>query len=60
LKRLNYGMLTADEHSRILSLLKEAAGIRPEKTFVFCIIDTYGADISWSRPSTFRPFLSRN
>lgn len=57
LKRLNYGMLTAGEHSRILSLLKEAAASDPEKNFVFCIIDTYGADISMESARHFQAFF---
>ncbi|MEE9610270.1 MAG: hypothetical protein V3W19_03420, partial [Desulfatiglandales bacterium] len=40
LKRLNYGMLTADDHSRILTILNRAKKSDPEKTFIFCLIDT--------------------
>ena len=46
LKKLNYGMLTSDGHSQILHLLKQAGASEQEKTVVFCLVDTYGADIS--------------
>ncbi len=57
LKRLNYGMLTSDDHSRILSILKKARESDPEKTFIFSLIDTYGADISMYSAQRFQAFF---
>ncbi|MDP6180766.1 MAG: hypothetical protein QGG48_12820, partial [Desulfatiglandales bacterium] len=57
LKRLNYGMLTSDDHSRILSILEQAKESDPERTFVFCLIDTYGADISMYSAQRFQAFF---
>ncbi len=57
LKILNYGMLTADDHSYILSLLKEAKKDDPEETAVFTIIDTFGADISMYSAERFQAFF---
>ncbi|MCK4824293.1 acetyl-CoA carboxylase carboxyl transferase subunit alpha/beta, partial [bacterium] len=57
LKKLNYGMLTSDDHSFILNILKKARLSDPENTFVFCIIDTYGADISMYSAQRFQAFF---
>lgn len=57
LKRLNYGMLTSDDHSFILTLLKRARASDPEKTIIFTIIDTYGADISMYSAQRFQAFF---
>jgi acetyl-CoA carboxylase carboxyl transferase beta subunit len=57
LKRLNYGMLTSDDHSRILSILEQAKESDPERTFIFCLIDTYGADISMYSAQRFQAFF---
>jgi acetyl-CoA carboxylase carboxyl transferase beta subunit len=57
LKRLNYGMLTSDDHSRILNLLEEARASDPDRTFIFCLIDTYGADISMFSAQRFQAFF---
>ncbi len=57
LKRLNYGMLTAEEHSQVLWLLKQAAASDPENSFVFCLIDTYGADIAMQSAQHFQAFF---
>jgi len=57
LKKLNYGMLTSDEHSRILTILKEVKASDPERTFLFCLIDTYGADISMYSAQRFQAFF---
>jgi acetyl-CoA carboxylase carboxyl transferase beta subunit len=57
LKRLNYGMLTSDEHSLILRLLDEARSSDPDRTFIFCLIDTYGADISMYSAQRFQAFF---
>ena len=40
LDKLNYGMLTSDDHSLILSILEQAERSDPERTYLFCIIDT--------------------
>ncbi|MBN1850823.1 MAG: acetyl-CoA carboxylase carboxyl transferase subunit alpha/beta [Deltaproteobacteria bacterium] len=57
LDKLNYGMLTADDHSIILSMLRRARNADPEKTFIFCIVDTYGADISMESAKHFQAFF---
>ncbi|MEE9419517.1 MAG: hypothetical protein V3W43_08565, partial [Desulfatiglandaceae bacterium] len=57
LKKLNYGMLTSDDHSYILTVLKRARASDPENTFVFSIIDTYGADISMYSAQRFQAFF---
>ena len=57
LKKLNYGMLTSDDHSRILTMLKKAKTSDPERTFIFCLIDTYGADISMYSAQRFQAFF---
>jgi acetyl-CoA carboxylase carboxyl transferase beta subunit len=57
LKRLNYGMPTSDEHSLILKILEEAKASDPGRTFVFCLIDTYGADISMYSAQRFQAFF---
>ncbi len=57
LKKLNYGMPTSDDHSVILSVLREACDQDPENTFLFSIIDTYGADISMYSAQRFQAFF---
>ncbi len=57
LKKLNYGMLTAEDHSFILTLLKNAQNDDPENTIIFCMIDTYGADISMASAQQFQAFF---
>lgn len=57
LEKLNYGMLTSDDHSFILSMLKKARSSDPEETFIFSIIDTYGADISMYSAQRFQAFF---
>ncbi len=57
LKRLNYGMVSAQEHSQILTLLKKAATTDPENSFIFCLVDTYGADISMESAQHFQAFF---
>ncbi|MBT3259368.1 MAG: acetyl-CoA carboxylase carboxyl transferase subunit alpha/beta, partial [Deltaproteobacteria bacterium] len=57
LKKLNYGMPTSDDHSVILSVLKTAREQDPENTFLFSIIDTYGADISMYSAQRFQAFF---
>ncbi|MFH1488225.1 MAG: carboxyl transferase domain-containing protein [Pseudomonadota bacterium] len=57
LKRLDYGMLTADDHSVILGLLKKAKASDQEKTYLFTLIDTYGADISMASAQKYQAFF---
>ncbi len=57
LNKLNYGMLTADDHSLILNILKKARAGNPEKTYIFCMVDTYGADISMESARHFQAFF---
>jgi acetyl-CoA carboxylase carboxyl transferase beta subunit len=57
LNKLNHGMLTADDHSVILSMLKQVKKSDPEKAFIFCIVDTYGADISMESAKHFQAFF---
>ena len=57
LKKLNYGMMTSDDHAQVLTLLKEARKSDPEKTYIFCLIDTYGADISMYSAQRFQAFF---
>jgi acetyl-CoA carboxylase carboxyl transferase beta subunit len=45
--KLNWGMLTADEHSQVLRLLRNLTAKGPhEDAVLVSIVDTYGADIS--------------
>ena len=57
LDKLNYGMLTSDDHSLILSVLKQAEESDPDRTIIFCLIDTYGADISMESAQHFQAFF---
>jgi len=57
LKKLNYGMLTSEDHSFILTLLKKIRSLDPENTIIFCIVDTYGADISMDSAKRFQAFF---
>ncbi|WP_028320124.1 carboxyl transferase domain-containing protein [Desulfatiglans anilini] len=57
LKKLNYGMLTSDDHARILRILREAAASDTDKTVLFSVIDTYGADISMYSAQRFQAFF---
>ncbi len=54
---LNHGMLTSDDHSFILNLLKEAKKNDSNNTIVFTIIDTFGADISMYSAERFQAFF---
>lgn len=56
LKKLNYGMLTSDDHAFIWSLLKRIRKEDTENTYIFSIIDTYGADISMYSAQRFQAF----
>jgi len=57
LKVLNYGMLTSEDHSFILALLKKVQTQDPENTIIFCMVDTYGADISMESAKQFQAFF---
>ncbi len=57
LDKLNYGMLTSDDHSLILSVLKRARDSDPDRTIILCLIDTYGADISMESAQHFQAFF---
>ena len=57
LNKLNYGMLTSHDHSLILSILKTARKSDPDRTFIFSLIDTYGADISMESAQHFQAFF---
>lgn len=57
LNRLNYGMLTSDDHSVILSMLEKARNSDIENTYIFCLVDTYGADISMESAKHFQAFF---
>ena len=57
LDKLNFGMLTSDDHSLILSILKRARMADPDRTNIFCLIDTYGADISMESAQHFQAFF---
>jgi acetyl-CoA carboxylase carboxyl transferase beta subunit len=60
LKKLNYGMLTSDDHAFIWSLLKKIRTRDPENIFILCLIDTYGADISMYSAQRFQAFYIAN
>jgi acetyl-CoA carboxylase carboxyl transferase beta subunit len=55
--KLNLGMLSADEHSQVLGILKQARTMDPEKLVILCLIDTYGADISMTSARRFQAYF---
>jgi acetyl-CoA carboxylase carboxyl transferase beta subunit len=57
LKKLNYGMLNADEHSRILDILEYAESLELDNAYVITFIDTYGADISMYSAQRFQAYF---
>lgn len=57
LNKLNYGMLTSGDHSIILNILKKVRASDLEKTYIFCMVDTYGADISMESARHFQAFF---
>ncbi len=58
LKRLNWGMLNADEHSRVLGLLRHLTETGPhEEAFLLSFVDTYGADISMYSAQRLQAFF---
>ncbi|MBW2618566.1 MAG: acetyl-CoA carboxylase carboxyl transferase subunit alpha/beta [Deltaproteobacteria bacterium] len=56
LQKLNWGMLTADEHASIMGVLKQAAAA-PQNTVILSLIDTYGADISMYSAERFQAYF---
>jgi len=56
LQKLNWGMLTADEHSAILRVLKRTER-QPARTVVLTLVDTYGADISMESAEKLQAFF---
>ncbi len=58
LKKLNYGMLTPDDHSKILSTLKYIRS-QPDKDrcFIVSFVDTFGADISMYSAEHFQAYF---
>jgi acetyl-CoA carboxylase alpha subunit len=56
-KKLNLGMLSADEHSQILGILKQARSMDPNELVILCLIDTYGADISMTSARRFQAYF---
>lgn len=55
--RLNLGMLSADEHSQVLGILKQARTMDPNELVILCLIDTYGADISMTSARRFQAYF---
>jgi len=56
-KKLNLGMLSADEHSQVMGILKQARAMESEGLFLLCLIDTYGADISMASARRFQAYF---
>jgi acetyl-CoA carboxylase carboxyl transferase beta subunit len=50
-------MLTSGDHSIILNILKKVRASDLEKTYIFCMVDTYGADISMESARHFQAFF---
>lgn len=57
LEKLNHGMLTAGEHSRLLRFLNKAVGKGRDNSFLISFVDTYGADISMESARDFQAFF---
>jgi len=57
LEKLNYGMLTSEEHSYILRFLRQAASQDEGNAVLVTLIDTYGADISMESAREFQAFF---
>ncbi len=56
--KLNWGMLTADEHSQVLRLLRNLTDKGPhEDAVLLSIVDTYGADISMHSARRLQAFF---
>ncbi|MDR2935459.1 MAG: acetyl-CoA carboxylase carboxyl transferase subunit alpha/beta [Candidatus Adiutrix sp.] len=59
LAKLNHGMLTADDHSNIISSIQKAVSLRAagRPVSIITLIDTYGADISMESARKFQAFF---
>jgi acetyl-CoA carboxylase carboxyl transferase beta subunit len=58
IERLNWGMLNADEHARVLKLLRSLKETGPhEDALLLSIVDTYGADISMYSAQRLQAFF---
>ncbi len=56
--RLNWGMLNADEHSKVLQILRQLKETGPhEEALLLSLIDTYGADISMFSAQRLQAFF---
>jgi len=59
--KLNWGMLTADEHSQVLSFLDRLKERGPyEDALLLSLVDTYGADISMYSARRLQAFFIAN
>ena len=59
LAKLNHGMLTAEDHSNIISFIQKAMARKEEggRVTIITLIDTYGADISMESARQFQAFF---
>ncbi|MFH2126475.1 MAG: acetyl-CoA carboxylase carboxyl transferase subunit alpha/beta, partial [Pseudomonadota bacterium] len=58
LARLNWGMLNADEHSKVLGFLRQLKETGPhEDALLLSLVDTYGADISMYSAQRLQAFF---
>lgn len=57
LKKLNHGMLTAEEHSYVWRFIERAVQQKRENGIFVTFIDTYGADISMESAKNFQAFF---
>lgn len=57
LQKLNWGMLTAEEHSYILRFLQTAVKRNQGDSILISFVDTYGADISMESARQFQAFF---
>ena len=57
LDKLNYGMLTSEEHSHILRFINRDIGEGHPNSFLISFVDTYGADISMESAREFQAFF---
>ena len=57
LQKLNYGMLTAEEHSYILRFLRKTVRRNLDNAMLVTFVDTYGADISMESARDFQAFF---
>ena len=57
LEKLNYGMLTAEDHAHILRFLKKTDAWKGKEAVLISLVDTYGADISMESARLFQAFF---